>query len=67
MNAATQIVGDDEAFAVAAINSADGRHRRHPRRFKTAQDGELALHQWCGEFLDGEQATSNAHEAHQVA
>ena len=67
LDAAAQIVGDDEAFAIAAINSADRRDGRHSCRLKAAENRKLALHQWRGEFLNGEQATSDAHEAHQVA
>ena len=67
LNAAAQIVGDDEALAITAVNSADGRYCRHPRRLKASQDCELALHQRCGELLDGQESAGHAHEAHKVA
>ena len=67
LNAAAQIVGDDEALAITAVNGADGRYCRHPRRFKAAQNGELALDQWRGELLDGQESPGHAHEANKVA
>ena len=67
LNAAAQIVGDDEALAITTINGADGRYCRHPRRFKASQDCELALHQRSRELLDGQESAGHAHEAHKVA
>jgi hypothetical protein len=67
LNAAAQVVGDDEALAIATIDGANGRHCRHPRRFQAAQNGELALDQWRGELLDGQESTGHANEAHKVA
>ena len=43
LNAAAQIVGDDEALAITAVNGANGRYCGHPRRFQATQNGELAL------------------------
>ena len=67
LNAAAQIVGDDEALAITAVNGANGCHGWHPRSFKVAQNGELALDQWRGELLDGQESPGHAHEAHKVA
>jgi hypothetical protein len=67
LNAAAQIVGDDKALAITAVNGANGCHGRHPRRFQAAQNGELALDQWRGELLDGQESTGHANEAHKVA
>jgi hypothetical protein len=67
LNAAAQIVGDDKALAITAVNGANGCHGRHPRRFQAAQNGELALNQWRGELLDGQESPGHAHEAHKVA